>query len=401
MEMNEKKIAYIAGTFDTKSRELNYMRECLIKFGIPVRTIDLSTKSLISKTDVSSKEVASHHDQGADGVFTNDRGTAVTAMSLAFEKYIQSREDVGGLLSAGGSGGTALVTPAMQALPIGIPKLMVSTVASGDTSPYVGPSDICMMYSVTDVQGLNAISQMVLANAANAMGGMIQKAQKFATVKSAIGLTMFGVTTPCVQAITASLEDSYDCLVFHATGTGGQSMEKLADSGILSGVIDVSTTEIADEIAGGVFSAGASRLDAIIRSKIPYIGSCGALDMVNFGAANTVPERFQNRNIYKHNANVTLMRTSIEENIAIGKFIVEKLNKMNGAVNFFIPEGGVSMLDSPDSPFWDPQANKALFDTIEENFISTSSRQLIRSPLHINDPDFAKLMVKSFNNLIN
>lgn len=400
-ESNNQKFAYIAGTFDTKSRELMYMRDCLIKFEIPVRTIDLSTTPISSKADVKPQDVASHHPQGANAVFTNDRGTAVTAMSLAFVQYIQSCMNVGGLLSAGGSGATALVTPAMRALPIGIPKLMVSTVASGDVRPYVGPSDICMMYSVTDVQGLNGISQMVLANAANAMGGMVQKFQgSLPATKLAIGLTMFGVTTPCVQAVAAALENTYDCLVFHATGTGGQSMEKLADSHLLAGVIDVSTTEVADELMGGVFSAGPQRFDAIARSKVPYIGSCGALDMVNFGAFDTVPEHYHKRNLYKHNDNVTLMRTNVQDNIAMGKFIAEKLNSMNGLVNFFLPEGGLSMLDAPGSQFWDPSANKALFETIEENFKPTNNKTLTRSPLHINDPEFAKLLVNSFNNLM-
>lgn len=394
------KVGYIAGTFDTKGRELMYMRDCLSKFDLCTRTVDLSTSGADSQADVSPRQVASHHPNGVGAVFTNDRGTAVIAMAEAFERYIQTCGDVAGLLSAGGSGGTALATPAMRALPIGVPKMMVSTVASGDTRPYVGPSDICMMYSVTDIQGINGISQLVLANAANAMGGMITHAPRsVAPTKPAIGLTMFGVTTPCVQAVTAALEKDYDCLVFHATGTGGQSMEKLADSHLLAGVIDATTTEVADELMGGVFSAGAGRLDAIARSRVPYVGSCGALDMVNFGGIDTVPPHYRHRNLYQHNANVTLMRTSVEDNAAIGKFIADKLNRMTGPVQFFLPEGGVSMLDAPGAQFWDPEADKALFDTIEAHFQPAPNRRLIRTPLHINDPAFSDLVVQAFTEL--
>ena len=227
-------------------------------------------------------------------MFTGDRGSAVTEMAIAFERFVMTRRDLGGIISAGGSGGTALATRAMRALPIGIPKVMVSTVASGDVKPYVGPSDICMMHSVTDVSGINSVSERVLSNAAHALAGMITHAGRTATssqTKPAIGLTMFGVTTPCVQGVTKQLEDRYDCLVFHATGIGGQSMEKLVDSGLLAGVIDATTTEIADEVGGGLLSAGPGRLDAIIRSRIPYVGSCGALDMINFWAMDTVPAR--------------------------------------------------------------------------------------------------------------
>jgi uncharacterized protein (UPF0261 family)/ABC-type branched-subunit amino acid transport system ATPase component len=286
--------AYVAGTFDTKSRELFYLRQCLEKLGLRVVTVDLATSGKPSPASVHPREVARHHPQGEAAVFSGDRGSAVSAMATAFEHYLSTRRDVGGIVSAGGSGGTSLATPAMRALPIGVPKVMVSTMASGDTRPYVGPSDICMMYSVTDVQGINRISEKVLANAAHALAGMIaHPAPGEGATRPAIGLTMFGVTTPCVQAVTRQLAERYDCLVFHATGVGGQSMEKLAESGLLEGVIDVSTTEVADEIGGGVLSAGAARLDVFARHALPYVGSCGALDMVNFGAWDTVPERFK------------------------------------------------------------------------------------------------------------
>ena len=291
-----ERAAYIAGTFDTKGRELLFIRNCLERLGVRTVTVDLSTSGKPSSASVSPAEVARHHPRGAQAVFTGDRGSAVVEMGNAFERFIGTRRDLGGIISAGGSGGTALATAAMRRLPIGVPKVMVSTVASGDVKPYVGPADICMMYAVTDVSGINRISERVLSNAAHALAGMILNAPRESsqtTTKPAIGLTMFGVTTPCVQAVTKALEEQYDCLTFHATGTGGQSMEKLVDSGLLAGVIDVTTTEIADELVGGVFSAGPERMDAIIRSRVPYVGSCGALDMVNFHAMDTVPAQFR------------------------------------------------------------------------------------------------------------
>jgi len=275
---------------------------------------------------------------------------------------------------------------------------MVSTMASGNTRPYVGPSDICMMYSITDVQGINRISEKVLANAAHALAGMIaHPAHESSTTKAAIGLTMFGVTTPCVQAVTKQLEDTYDCLVFHATGVGGQSMEKLADSGLLAGVIDVSTTEIADEIGHGTLSAGPTRLDVFARHALPYVGSCGALDMINFGAWDTVPDQFRSRKLYRHNSTVTLMRTTPDECRAIGEFIAAKLNAMRGPVRFLIPEGGVSAIDKPGQPFHDPEADRALFAAIEERFRPASDRQLRRLPLHINDEAFADALVAAWH----
>ena len=293
--------AYVAGTFDTKARELFFIRQCLEKLGLRVVTVDLSTSGKPSPASVHPREVARHHPQGEAAVFSGDRGSAVTGMALAFEHYVRTRRDLGGIISAGGSGGTSLATPGMRALPIGVPKLMLSTMASGDVRPYVGPSDICMMYSVTDVQGINRISEKVLANAAHALAGMVMHPPvESAITKPALGLTMFGVTTPCVQAVAKRLQDDFDCLVFHATGVGGQSMEKLVESGLLAGVIDVSTTEVADEIGGGVLSAGPTRLDVFARHALPYVGSCGALDMVNFGGWDSVPERFKSRKLYRH-----------------------------------------------------------------------------------------------------
>jgi uncharacterized protein (UPF0261 family)/ABC-type branched-subunit amino acid transport system ATPase component len=390
--------AYVAGTFDTKGRELFFLRQCLDRLGLRVVTVDLSTSGKTSTASVHPREVARHHPGGESAVFNGDRGAATAAMALAFEAFVQTRRDLGGIISAGGSGGTSMATQGMRALPIGCPKVMVSTMASGDTRPYVGPSDICMMYSVTDVQGINRISEKVLTNAANALAGMIaHPAAASSDTKPAIGLTMFGVTTPCVQAVTKRLGDAYDCLVFHATGVGGQSMEKLADSGMLAGVIDVSTTEIADEIGGGVLSAGPTRLDVFARRALPYVGSCGALDMINFGAWDTVPDRFRPRKLYRHNTTVTLMRTTPDENRAIGEFIATKLNAMRGPVRFLIPEGGVSAIDKPGQPFHDPEADRALFAAIEERFRPGADRQLRRLPLHINDEAFADALVAAWH----
>ncbi len=395
--------AYVAGTFDTKGRELFFLRNCLDKLGLRTVTVDLATSGKPSPAMIHPREVARHHPKGERAVFTGDRGSAVSEMAVAFEQFVARRRDLGGLISAGGSGGTALATLAMRGLPIGVPKVMVSTVASGDVKPYVGPSDICMMYSVTDVAGINRISERVLANAAHALAGMIGYRRTHdgdSSVKPAIGLTQFGVTTPCVQAVTKALEERYDCLVFHATGTGGQSMEKLVDSGLLAGVIDVTTTEIADEIVGGVLSAGPERLDSIIRTRLPYVGSCGALDMANFWAMDTVPAQFRGRNLYRHNPNVTLMRTTPDECGRIGRFIAEKLNRMEGPVRFLIPEGGVSLIDAAGKPFWDPAADRALFDAIASGFRAGPRRKMVRLPHNINDQAFCDALVAAFDEVV-
>jgi uncharacterized protein (UPF0261 family) len=289
-----------------------------------------------------------------------------------------------------------------------VPKLIVSSVASGDVAPYVGPADITMMYSVTDVQGLNSISRQVLANGANALVGMVKArldaraatARELSTNLPAVGLTMFGVTTPAVQQIAAALRGEYECLVFHATGVGGRSMEKLVDSGLLAGVIDLTTTEVCDLLMGGVFPATADRFGAVIRSRAPYVGSVGALDMVNFGSPDTIPERYAGRKLHVHNPQVTLMRTTAEENDRIGRWIGERLNAMDGPVRFFLPEGGVSALDAPGQPFWDPEADAALFRALDRTVRQTSNRQLIRLKRNINEGEFAVAIVAAFRSLI-
>jgi uncharacterized protein (UPF0261 family)/ABC-type branched-subunit amino acid transport system ATPase component len=398
----------VAGTLDTKGDELRFIRDQIAGAGVRVLLVDLSTSGGPSPADVPPHHVAAYYRGGPNAVFTGDRGAAITAMAEAFEAWIKRHEPVGGLISAGGSGGSSLVAPAMRALPIGVPKVLISTVASGNVAPYVGPSDIMMLYSVTDVAGLNSVSRQVLANGAAAIVGMVRaraanvERERRPTTrggKPAIGLTMFGVTTPCVDAIVDALEEDFECLVFHATGVGGQSMEKLVDSGALVGVIDITTTEVCDLLLGGVLPATEDRFGAIARMRVPYIGSCGALDMVNFGPMDTVPERYRGRTLQVHNPTVTLMRTTPEENARIGRWIGERLNRMDGPVRFYLPEGGVSALDSPGRPFSDPTADVELFRALETTVRQTSSRRLIRMPEHINDPRFAAEIAAEFRRL--
>lgn len=390
--------AYVVGTFDTKGAELDFVAE-LVARGHPVTTVDLSTGRSASRADVSAAEVAAHHPDGADAVFTGDRGSAVTAMATAFVRFLASRE-VDGMLGLGGSGGTALVTPAMRELPVGVPKMMVSTVASGDVSAYVDASDIAMFPSVVDVAGLNRISRRVLANAAHALLGAISHPMPPVDDKPAVALSMFGVTTPCVTAVAERLEAEFDPLVFHATGTGGRAMEKLVDDGLVRAVLDITTTEVCDLIAGGVMSAGEQRLDAVARTGVPYVGSCGALDMVNFGARETVPARYAERNLHVHNPQVTLMRTDAAECRRIGEFIADKLNACQGPVRFLLPTGGVSMLDAPGQPFHDQEADAVLFDTIESRVRATSDRQVIRVGHNVNDPEFTDALLASFRAVV-
>ena len=395
-------VVLVAGTLDTKGDELRYMRDLIRAAGLPVRLVDLSTSGGYSGAEIPAHQVAAFHSRGAAGVFTGDRGQSVAGMTEAFRRWITRQSGIAGVLSAGGSGGTAMVAPAMRALPVGVPKLIVSTVASGEVSKYVGPSDIIMMPAVADVQGLNAITEDVLGNAAQAMIGMVvarQSAKPRRASKPAIGLTMFGVTTPCVQQVTKQLTSTHECLVFHATGIGGQAMEALVDAGKIAGVLDISTTEICDLLMGGVFPATEDRFGAIIRTRIPYIGSVGAIDMVNFGAPETVPERYAGRLLYRHNPQITLMRTTPQECTRMGRWIGERLNRMEGQVRFFLPEGGVSALDAPGKPFHDLTARAALYTALVETVRQTASRQLIRLPHHINDPEFADALVAAFRNL--
>jgi len=395
-------IVYVCGTLDTKGVELRFMRDVIKATGVRTQIVDLSTTGKPSGAEVPPNAVAAMHPRGATAVFTGDRGTAVAGMTLAFERWVASRNDIAGVVGAGGSGGTALVAPGFRSLPVGVPKVIVSTVASGNTEQYVGSSDMLMMHSVADVQGINSITRVVLGNAAEAVAGMAAaRAQpiKHHHDKPALGMTMFGVTTQCVSMVSEQLSSHYDCLVFHATGTGGRSMEKLMNGGQLAAVLDLTTTEVADMVAGGVFSADQTRFDSFATCGKPYIGACGALDMVNFNAPDTVPAHYANRLFYEHNPQITLMRTTVDECKKIGKFIGDKLNQINSPVRFFLNEGGVSMLDAPGQAFWDPAADAALFTAIENTVVASSQRQLIRVPHNINDPAFAELVVQSFRSL--
>jgi uncharacterized protein (UPF0261 family)/ABC-type branched-subunit amino acid transport system ATPase component len=396
--------ALVAGTFDTKGAELRYIVDRLRAVGIQVRTVDLSTSGKLSRADVSPMQVASMHPSGPSAVFSNDRGLSVGAMADAFSRWIERERDIGGIISAGGSGGTSIATAGMRRLPVGIPKIMVSTVASGEVGQYVGPADIMMLYSVVDVQGVNSITEQVLGNAAHALAGMISglpsadsREARRRLARPAIGITMFGVTTPAVQAITKHLEGQYDCLVFHATGVGGRSMENLGDSGMLSGFIDLTTTEVADMMVGGIFPADRDRFGAPIRTGLPYVGSVGAIDMVNFGPRDTVPDKFRNRRLVVHNPNVTLMRTTRDENRAIGEWMGARFNQMEGPVRLLLPEKGVSMLDSPGQAFCDPEADNALFESIEKTVRQTARRKIERIDANINDPLFSDAVVGAFS----
>lgn len=387
--------AFVCGTFDTKGAELLFLAERLRACGIATFTVDLSTRPHGVATDVTSEEVARH---GPAPAAQGDRGAAIEAMMLAFERFVSTRDDVAGIIAAGGSGNTALVAPGMRTLPVGVPKLIVSTIASGNTAPFVAGSDIAIFPAVADVHGLNAISTRILGNAAHALAGMIAHHGdlQVAVMRRAIGLTMFGVTTTCVQRVCALLEDAFDPVVFHAVGTGGRSMESLVDAGLLTGVIDATTTEICDMLMGGVFPADATRFDAVIRSRIPYVVSVGALDMVNFGASDTVPSRYGGRLLHRHNPQITLMRTNAEENARMAEWIAAKLNLMEGEVRLLIPEGGVSAIDVPGQVFHDPEADRALFDTLCAQVQATGRRRVQRLPFAMNDPAFADALADAF-----
>lgn len=384
----------VVGTADTKGDELAYLRTAIVEAGAVAIVVDVGVGAPTCAVDIQRGQVAAGCP--ATVVEGRDRGAAVAAMGEAFQSFLAEFRAFDAILGIGGGGGTSIVTRGMRTLPIGLPKMMVSTLASGDVGPYVDVSDIVMMSSITDLAGLNSVSRMVLRNAAFAIVGMTAAPAPRDDGKASIGLTMFGVTTPCVTRVIEKLRDRYDCLVFHATGTGGRAMEKLADSDKLAGVIDVTTTEVCDHLLGGVLSAGPDRLGAIARRRLPYVGSVGALDMVNFWAPESVPEKFRRRNLYAHNPQVTLMRTTADECREIGAWIAEKLNACDGPLRFLIPEKGISALDTVGGPFFDPDADAALFDALESGLRETSERRLIRLPLRINDPQFSDALVDSF-----
>jgi uncharacterized protein (UPF0261 family) len=386
---------YVVGTADTKGEELAHLAGLVRALGATAVTVDVGVRPATVPVDISAREVAGPHI-----VSTSDRGQAVETMAAAFAEFIAARSDVGAIVGIGGSGGTSIVTAGMRRLPIGVPKLMVSTLAGGDVAAYVGVSDIIMMPTITDLAGLNRISRVVLANAAHAIVGMAAPGPLAdATGKPAIGLTMFGVTTPAVMRICELLKDSFEPIVFHATGAGGQSMEALVEAGLLSGVVDITTTEIADLLCGGVLPALPTRLDCIARMRIPWVGSVGACDMINFRGPDTVPAQYAGRLFYRHNAQVMLMRTTPEENRAIGAFIADKINACDGPIRFLIPEQGISALDAQGQPFRDPEADEELFTAIEFGVRWTESRRLLKLPMHINDPAFADAAAAAFREI--
>ncbi|MEQ8209464.1 MAG: Tm-1-like ATP-binding domain-containing protein [Lacipirellulaceae bacterium] len=391
-----RRTIFTIATMDTKGAELEYLADCVRRTGAEVLTVDVGTLAKPSVLPNFSRQEVLQEAVLPQG----DRGQAVTKMGEALRRFLLKQEESGrlaGVVGIGGSGGTALITAGIRALPIGLPKVMVSTVASGNTAPYVDCSDITMMYSVVDVAGLNVVSRSILSNAARAIAGMASDRVVEDTSHATLGMTMFGVTTPCVTAAREQLEQKgFDCLVFHATGTGGRAMERLVDSGMILGVLDITTTEVADEIVGGVFAAGPTRFDSMLKQQIPLVVSLGAVDMVNFGAFDSVPSEFRHRNLHAHNSQVTLMRTTPDENRRIASWITEKLNRSKAPVTVVVPEGGVSMLDAPDQPFYDPDADGALFQELKSSLNVTDRRRIVWSPLHINDPEFANLLASEF-----
>nr|WP_252731336.1 Tm-1-like ATP-binding domain-containing protein [Lentibacter algarum] len=393
------RVIHLVGTSDTKSAEITYLADLLKQGGADTCIIDVGTRAAGCAVNVSSSEIAAQHPDGTEAVLGgDDRGQAVAAMADSFARYCHANQSkIGAIIGLGGGGGTSIVTAGMRTLPYGVPKLMVSTLASGDVAPYVGTSDIIMMPSVTDIAGLNRISRRILHNAAHAILGMAAAPYTAPDdTRPSVGLSMFGVTTPSVTQISEEIAARLDGVIFHATGTGGRSMEELLGQGMLDGLIDITTTEIADEVVGGVLSAGPARLDAVIASGKPYVGSVGALDMVNFWAPDTVPERFKDRLFYHHNSNVTLMRTTAAEAAEIGTWIAGKLNKSTGPVCLLLPEKGISALDIEGGPFWDVAANDALFTALERTLNQTASRSIKRLPCHINDPAFSAAAAQAY-----
>ena len=387
--------AALLGTLDTKGHEYAFLRDRLRDHGVDVLLIDVGVNEPLVEPDIPRGEVA-HAEYG-------DRGAAVEAMGRGAEELVRRLHEEGridGILALGGSGGTAIATQAMRALPVGVPKLMVSTMASGDTRPYVGAVDVTMTYSVVDIAGINAVSARILANAAAAMAGMVTAtAPETDSGKPLVAASMFGVTTPCVTAARERLEElGYEVLVFHATGTGGQSMEALMRGGFITAVLDATTTELADDLVGGVLSAGPDRLEAAGELGLPQVVSLGALDMVNFGPLDTVPERFRERRLYEHNPTVTLMRTTPDECAELGRRIARKLNGATGPQTLFVPLRGVSMIAVEGQPFHDPVADEALVAALREEL--DPSVDLRELDTDINDPAFATAMAERLHELV-
>jgi len=390
----------LLGTLDTKGVEYAFLRDRLLEHGVDVLVVDVGVYDPVGlEPDVSREEVARNV---AELAAAADRGAAVTAMAAGAEAVVQRLYAEGrldGILALGGSGGSSIGSRAMRALPVGVPKLMVSTVASGDTRPYVGAVDVTMMYSVVDISGVNSVSARIMANAAAAIAGMASATVPALEAKPLVGATMFGVTTPCVTRARERLEElGYEVLVFHATGAGGQSLEALVRGGFLVGVLDTTTTELADELVGGVLSAGADRLEAAGAAGVPQVVSLGALDMVNFGPRETVPPQFEGRNLYVHNPTITLMRTTPDECGELGRTIGRKLSAATGPTVLFVPLKGVSMIAVEGQPFYDKDADDALLAGLHETL--GPSVEVHELETDINDPAFADAMADRLHELI-
>jgi uncharacterized protein (UPF0261 family) len=394
----------LLGTLDTKGSEYDYLRARLHEQGVEVLLVDAGVFEPLAQADIPHEEVAAA--AGADVTAladSGDRGAAVETMGRGAAEVVRRLHAEGrldGILTVGGSGNSSIGAQAMRGLPVGVPKLIVSTLASGDTRPYVGATDVSMTYSVVDISGLNRISERILSNAAGAIAGMAKVAvRQGGEGKPLIGATMFGVTTPCVTRARERLEElGYEVLVFHATGTGGQSMEALARGGFLAGVLDITTTELADELVGGVLSAGPDRLEAAGELGLPQVVSLGALDMVNFGPRETVPPQFEDRNLYVHNPTVTLMRTTPEECAELGRQIARKLSAARGPTALFVPLKGVSMIATEGGPFYDPAADEALVEALRAGL--GANVELHELDADINDPVFAEAMADRLHELI-
>lgn len=399
------KTVAVAGTFDSKGKEFLFIKELFEEIGIKTFTLHTGTFQPLFTPDVSNTEIAAEAGENLPEIIEKkDRARATAAMSHGVEKIIPRLYKEGkfdGIISLGGSGGTSIIAPAMRALPIGVPKIVVSTMASGNTEQYVGTSDVILIPSIVDVSGLNVISTKIFSNAVFAMAGMLEhRLTKRVEKKPLIAATMFGVTTPCIDYAKAYLESQgYGVLVFHATGTGGRTMETLIHNGYFKGVLDLTTTEWCDELFGGVLNAGPHRSEAAGLCGIPQVVSVGACDMVNFGPWDTVPKEHLNRNLYRHNPTVTLMRTTVRENKAIGKKLAEKLNLAKGKTALFLPLKGVSMIDAEGQPFYGPEEDKALFDALRQN-INRDVVQLYEMDCLINDREFALAAAKKLIEMI-
>jgi uncharacterized protein (UPF0261 family) len=404
--MGERPTIVLVGTLDTKGHEYAYLRERIEAAGAATVLIDTGVLGEPQvPADIAREEVArAGGAEHAELAGAADRGDAMTVMGRGAAAVLERLHGDGrlqGAVSIGGSGNASVAAAAMRGLPVGVPKLIVSTLAAGDTRPYVGDTDVTMMYSVVDIAGINQISARILANAAGAIAGMASApAPESGGDRPLVAASMFGVTTPCVTHARERLEElGYEVIVFHATGTGGRSMETLARAGYFAGVLDATTTELADELVGGVLSAGPDRLEAVGGAGIPQVVSLGALDMVNFGPRETVPERFAQRTLHVHNPTVTLMRTTPEENAELGRRIAAKLNAAGSPTVLFIPLGGVSAIDVDGQPFYDRDADEALFGALRAA-LDRERVEVHEWQADINDPGFARAMADRLHELI-